>query len=512
VNKQKKINDWSVALLLIFIFFLYSYNLTGWLIHDDEGGYLYQAWRMTEGYAPYRDFYTPKEPLFLFTGSFIFKLFGLDIFWVRMFSVVLTILTGYLIFLIGRRVYSNVIAFSAALLYLTLPIVYSQARLFRSDSHVVFFSTLGLFLFLKGWQDKTRPFFLYSGIFYAIALGYKLAAILGMSALVFFLVYEAAMRKEKRISTFLYFFIPFVSGFLVTSGIILIIVLNLSPSFLNCLINHQLGQPLLSSVHMFSTLRNNARDFFMLNSCQYDLPDTQSWLIIWSLPVIVYYLFTSKETRKILSFYIFGVVVLLFSPYPGEIFRYLLYFLPVAVLVFTSIIFYLLGRKRNVIVRILGLAVLLFILIKMLTSAFMKDKAIFNAKENGTLAFAGYIKNHTAEDDYVVADYGDVLFHAKRKTTPLMAGMSKSTVDNGVITSDKLISELEKYHVKMVLIHKEGGIDKKLGFYLGILPHHFSTLINSKDGSRFLSYLQSQYQLVADYNRSGQIFSVYVRK
>jgi len=498
--------------LLLFFCIPYIHNLTGWLIHDDEGGYLYQIWRMSQSEIPYRDFYSPKEPLFLFTGSFIFKLFGLDIFWVRMFSVALTILTAYLIFLIGRRVYSNVIAFSAALLYLILPIVYSQARLFRSDSHVVFFSTLGLFLFLKGWQDKIRPFFLYSGITYAIALGYKLAAILGMSALVFFLIYEAAIQKEKKISTFLYSFIPFVSGFLVTSGVILIIVLSLSPSFLNCLINHQLGQPLLSSVHMFSTLRNNARDFFMLNSYQYDLPDTQSWLIICSLPVVVYYLFTSREARKILSFYIFGVVILLFSPYPGEIFRYLLYFLPVAVLVFASIIFYLLGRGRNAVVRILGLAVSLFFLIKMFAPALMNDKAIFNAKENGTLAFADYIKNHTTEDDYVVADYGDVLFHAKRKTTPLLAGISKSAVDNGVITSDKLISELEKYHVKMVLIHKEGGIDKKLGFYLGILPHHFSTLINSKDGSRFLSYLQSQYQLVSDYSRSGQIFSVYVRK
>ena len=46
---QEKFSEWPVALLLIFILFLYSYNLTGWLIHDDEGSYLYQAWRMTEG-------------------------------------------------------------------------------------------------------------------------------------------------------------------------------------------------------------------------------------------------------------------------------------------------------------------------------------------------------------------------------------------------------------------------------------------------------------------------------
>lgn len=474
---------------------------------------MYQVWRMSEGEVLYRDFYSPKEPLFLSTGYIIFKVFGPNILWLRMFSVVATILTAYLIFLIGKRIYySDKIAVSASILYLILPVAYFQARLFRSDSHVVFFSTLGLFLFIKAWQCKNRPFFLYSGIFYAIALGYKFAALLGISALLLFMVYQAAI--ERKISLFLYLFIPFISGFLVTAGVILIITYNRAPSFLSCLIDYQIWEPWSSAAHVLTTLQNNIKDFLMINPRQYGLRNTHSWLIICSLPVVIRYLFIVKDIKKIFAFYIFSIVFLLFYSYPGEILRYLLYLLPVTVLVFTNIIFYLLERNRPIVVRIYGLVILAFVLAKIFIPGLIKDNIISNAKEDGTLTFAEYIKRHTTKDDYVVADYGDILFHARRKTTPLMAGMSKSAVDNEVITSDKLINELQDYRVKMILIHKEGGIAKDLGFYLGesFAPHHFSTLINSKDGPKFMDYLQEHYRFIINYNRSGQIFAVYIRK
>jgi len=509
--RRKPVN-WLIVFLLLLFCVPYIHNLTGWLIHDDEGGYLYQAWRMSEGEIPCRDFYSPKEPLFLFTGYIIFKLFGPNVFWLRMFTVVATILTAYLIFLIGRRVYSKKIAVLAPILYLILPVVYFQARFFRSDAHVVLFSTLGLFLFIKAWQDKNRQFFLYSGFFYAIALGYKFGALLGIIALLTFLIYQAVI--ERKLVVFLRPFIPFISGLLVTAATIFLITRSVSPSFFDCLISHQLRQPLLSPAHILTTLGDNIRDFLMINPRQYGLRNTHSWIIICSLPVVIWYLFIVKDLKKIFSFYIFSVIFVLFSPYPGEIFRYLLYFLPVAVLVFTSIIFYLVDRKRTTVFRIFGLAVLLFVLVKMFIPGLIKDKAISDAREEGTLALAEYISGHTAKDDYVVADYGGVLFYARRKTTPLMAGMSKSAIENGVITSDKLIKELEGYRVKMILIHKEGGIVEDLGYYLGnqFGPHHFSSLINSSDGIKFSAYLQSHYQFVTNFNRSGQIFTVYVRK
>ncbi|HQZ72005.1 MAG TPA: hypothetical protein PK826_11855, partial [Anaerolineae bacterium] len=47
----------------------YAWRLTGFLVNDDEGSYLYAAWRISRGELPYRDFLTPQLPGFLLPGG-----------------------------------------------------------------------------------------------------------------------------------------------------------------------------------------------------------------------------------------------------------------------------------------------------------------------------------------------------------------------------------------------------------------------------------------------------------
>ncbi len=509
----KKHNRGITIFSFLFIFcFFYFYNITGWLIHDDEGGYLYQAWRMSEGAIPYTDFYSPKEPLFLFTGSIIFKLFGPDIFWARIFTAIITILTGYLIFLIGRRIYSYKVSLWALVFYLILPVVYFQARRYCPDAYAVFFSTLGLFLFIKAWQDNRKLFFAYSGISYAVSLGYKLPTTIGITAILIFIFYQAVAEKRPRIIS--QALIPFISGFLMVIIVLLILFNKTSPLLLTCIVKHQLSQPLLLPSNLIATMINNIKEFLMIGPRQYGLRDGHPWLIIFSLPLAIRYLFVSKEIKKIFTFYIFSVCLILLTPYDNQILRYLLYIVPVVVLLFVSSFFSLFRRKRNVLTKVCGVLILMFILIKVIIPGLRKDSVLFSAEENGTSLLANYIRKNTQEADYVMVDYGDILFHVRRKTTPLMAGMSASAVVNGVITSDRLIKELEDYQVKMVFIHREGGIPKDLSFFFGTPyePHHFSTLINSKDGPKFMDYLWRNYLLAGTFNRTGQIFDIYYKK
>ena len=64
----RSVDGLALALALLLLMG-YLFNLTGWRIHDDEGEYLYQLWRMTLGESPYRDFLTPQLPVFLYAGS-----------------------------------------------------------------------------------------------------------------------------------------------------------------------------------------------------------------------------------------------------------------------------------------------------------------------------------------------------------------------------------------------------------------------------------------------------------
>jgi len=506
-------HDRGIVIFILFVFcFLYFYNINGWLINDDEGGYLYHAWRMSEGELPYRDFYSTKEPLFLYTGYLVFKFLGPDVSWIRFFTAIITIFTGFLIFLIGRRVYSYKVGLWSLFIYLILPVVYFQARYYRPDAYAVFFSTLGLFLFIKAWQSKKRLFFAYSGSFYAVSLGYKLSTTIGIVALLVFILYQAVVEKRLRIISNVLF--PFLGGFF---AVIIILIFSLSktaPLLLTCIFKHQLSQPPLAFNNLMLTLTNNIEEFFMIGPKQHGMRDGHPWLIIFSLPLAIRYLFSKNEIKRVFTFYIFNIYFILLAPYFNQILRYLLYLLPAVVLVFVDLSFSLFRYGRNILVKLCGVLMLIFILIKVIIPGLIKDGVLLCAKEDGTMAFAEYVKRHTTEDDYVVADYGDILFHARRKTTYLMAGMSQSAVDNSVITSDKLINEFESYPVKMVLIHREGGIPEKQGFFFGTpyAPHHFSTLINSKDGSKFINYLREHYLLTDTFNRNGEIFDIYYKK
>jgi hypothetical protein len=95
-----------------------------------------------------------------------------------------------------------------------------------------------------------------------------------------------------------------------------------------------------------------------------------------------------------------------------------------------------------------------------------------------------------------------------------MAAMSQSTVECGVINSTVLISEFEKYRVKMALIHRKGNLPLDTAAIIcdRFEPCHFNTLINSSDGDKFMFYLQEHYSFMGNFKRNGQVFDVYIRK
>src|SRR3990172_9514864 len=54
----------------------YLRGLERYLINDDEGSYLYAAWRISLGEVPYRDFLTPQLPAFLLGGGAMMAVAG----------------------------------------------------------------------------------------------------------------------------------------------------------------------------------------------------------------------------------------------------------------------------------------------------------------------------------------------------------------------------------------------------------------------------------------------------
>lgn len=93
---------WPVMLIAPIVLY-YSQQLTRWLAYDDEGGYLYAAWRISLGEMPYRDFLTPQMPVFLYPGALLLSVSDLSVYAARFASVALIAATGLICFAAVRR-------------------------------------------------------------------------------------------------------------------------------------------------------------------------------------------------------------------------------------------------------------------------------------------------------------------------------------------------------------------------------------------------------------------------
>ena len=151
--------DWLALLGFVLLAVFYFRRLEAWLIGDDEGSYLYAAWRIALGELPYRDFLTPQLPAFLIPGGLLMKWLGPNVWAARALATALTLLAGVNVWATARRLFGPAVGLLAGAILLLQPDVYLFCRTFRADPFMLFFATLGVYLFVRAqWpsQDSTH--------------------------------------------------------------------------------------------------------------------------------------------------------------------------------------------------------------------------------------------------------------------------------------------------------------------------------------------------------------------
>lgn len=143
-----------ILLTIVVLGSLYFYNLGGWLIDDDEGSFLYQAWRISEGDRPYADFFSSRDPLFLYTTGMLVKLLGRSTVALRAVSVLLILASSAIVFWLARQFLPAEGAWLAMLVFLLHPQVFFYGRRMYPEPFMVLFIVLGLYLFQRGWDER----------------------------------------------------------------------------------------------------------------------------------------------------------------------------------------------------------------------------------------------------------------------------------------------------------------------------------------------------------------------
>ncbi|MCX6559795.1 MAG: hypothetical protein NTZ26_04705 [Candidatus Aminicenantes bacterium] len=112
------------------------WNLGGWLMNDDEGTYLYGAWRVSLGEMPYRDFALVQTPLAFGVVGGLFRLAGPSVWAARAASYLFMLGAAVVLFMAGRRFlhFPHGVALAGAGIFLLNKHVFFLGRSFLPDN------------------------------------------------------------------------------------------------------------------------------------------------------------------------------------------------------------------------------------------------------------------------------------------------------------------------------------------------------------------------------------------
>jgi len=490
VKIRKK--DLLFCFLVLFLSSLYLllgfYNLSGWLINDDEGLYLYSAWRVSLGEVTYRDFFVSQTPLsFYFTG-FLFKIFSPDVGWARGICYLLFLVIAFFIYLISKEIFklNKYLSILNAAVFIFTKNINFLGKTFMPDCFMLFWGTIALYFVLKAADrssSERRALYLFLfGFFGGLAALSKLFGILLLLGYYLFLLYSFISKQYKQKKILLRALHPLV-GFLLSFGIIYVFMLIFIPSTYYCTLGFHLGREktVLGLSLVFSSLVNLLK--FIGNHNYGVVP-------VALVSIISGFIFKKKE-KILLFFLIFPFFFLTFIPVDFLI-RYLFFTLIAFSLFFGDSLKLIHSKKR---IFSLSFPIILIILILSLAPTFNIKKIL--KYDRGTRDLVNYINKHSIPDDYIFSDFTGINFYSKRPCPPLLVDVSEAMTTSGQITALDIERQCELYKVKIIFVHKRGA------------AHH---LINLKDYSEFQKYLDEKYTFQGTIKREFQEYEIYFRK
>ena len=468
-----------VLLTIVVLGSLYFYNLGGWLIDDDEGSFLYQAWRISEGDRPYADFFSSRDPLFLYTTGLLVKLLGRSISALRAVPVLLTLTSSVIVFLLARRFLPGEGAWLAMLAFLLHPQVFFYGRRLYPEPFMILFIVLGLYLFGRGWDERRYWLLAGAGLSFGIATIYKLLGGLSLGGCLLWAIIEARQQRtgwRSWIVRAAAVLVPF--GLLV--GFSFLGFMYWEPAFYPSVIGVNLAQG--RSLSGGQVLVKGI--IFLLGYVLLYLP-----LMVFALPAA----WTSRRGSERISLIAWQLpTTLAFFLLHRDLFlRHLLYLVPSLVILFALALEPLRrwSGRSFLLVAVIGAVLLPWTLGNTIQAMQIEDD---------TVRIAELIRSQTDAEAYVISDYQELNFHAARRSTYLGAEISQVVVEGQErITGALLIGEMEKDRVQMVV--------------LDVSPETAHQLKNLVDYEQFYSYIQENFALLGRFPRAGQLLEIYIR-
>lgn len=471
--------DITALVIILVAIAAILYNMLGWLIVDDEGLYLYQAWRVSLGELPYRDLLTPQLPLFLGIGGLVERIFGATPVPLRILSALLIGGAGWGFYRVFRRLMSPALALAALAAFLAFPDVYQIARVYRPEDYMLFFIAMAMWAFVVAEERKSRLWLAFSGILFGLAILTKLFGVLALGGVVLYLIWPRAWGGRANWSlkgAVLDTLAIGVPAAILSGGVMGLLLLAI-PETWTAIFGHQLMQgSQLSRTEVF----RKGIEFYITYAAQYAallvfaIPMAiVAWrqggrrtLLAWQLPSLIAFIFLSRELWS----------------------RHLVYLAPAFVGLFAmSLEPMLTWTKRGFLLPAIVAAIIL--------PWIVADNVVASYSEDGTWRVAEFLKHEVGSDGTFLADYAGLNYFAQRPAGYAAASLSQGAASSGQTTGARLIQEMEADGARAVVVDQS----------------EFGKLRFLRDLKEFQAYIDQNFKPLGVFRRGPQLLQVYRR-
>lgn len=406
----KPLNHPNISLLIVlvvgFVLRVIKSLYTG--IWVDEGVFFYMSWEILKGEIPYSDLVENNPFGMIYLISFLFYFTGKSVIGARILTALISLLTSFFLYLLGKEMYNQKIGFLAAIFYTFDPLVILFSYHVYMETYANVFLVLSAYFALIGKKgDKIVNYFI-SGIFIGIAFFMKQPSIIMVIVIAPF-IFNSAFQKKLLQRSFFSFFTLSIGVFFV---LLLISAYYFSIGVFDEYLYYTFTVHILSTSHITSLwVRILIIGILVLDN-----------IVLWTAGALVIPIFLkNRRDADILavSFFLITSLFLISLSRPQN-HEFVQAIPPLCILASYSLneFFKIILRQKIKIVErhfLIGLIMLLIVgSILLSTRSYVYARADQASLEEQKLV-ANYIKQHTSQDESIFAVYPAYYFLSERK-------------------------------------------------------------------------------------------------